>query len=262
MSEAPILFAIEDGIATITLNRPDSGNTLNQELADGLIDVARQCRDDAAIRCVVVRARGKLFCGGGDISGFSGAGDDLSGFLSKLAGAANEAAGIFLTMPKPMITLVHGPAAGYGLSLAIMGDYVLCTDKAHFTAAYGGIGLTPDGGMSWLLPKLVGMRQAQRMVIGNERITAAEAVAIGLATRVVSTDDIEAEGAALATRLASMPVRAIGTSRSLLMAGSANDLMAHLEQEVVAISQAGAAGEAKEGVSAFLDRRKPDFHGV
>lgn len=149
----PVLLTRDGGVATITLNRPDQGNAIDMDLARALGAAARDCAGDPAVRCVVLAGNGRLFCAGGDIASFAAAGDRAGAFLHELASALHEAALVLARMDKPLLTLVHGPAAGAGLSLALLGDVVLAGEAAHFTAAYSGIGLTPDGGMSWLLPR-------------------------------------------------------------------------------------------------------------
>src|SRR3546814_36030 len=158
-------------------------------LARALLQAAIRCDTDPAIRCVVLTGAGKLFCGGGDVQAFSAAGDQVSSYLSELAGTLHMAVTRLMRMAKPLLVLVNGPAAGAGLSLAICGDMVLAARSAHFTAAYGMVGLSPDGGMSWLLPRLIGMRRAQAMIIGNQRVSANEAEAIGLVTRTVDRSE-------------------------------------------------------------------------
>jgi 2-(1,2-epoxy-1,2-dihydrophenyl)acetyl-CoA isomerase len=136
---------------------------------------------------------------------------------------------------------------------------VLSSASAHFTAAYGFVGLTPDGGMSWLLPRLVGLRRAQEIILTNHRIGAQEAQAIGLVTRVVENEGLLEEGMALAHTLAAGPTAALGGARALLAAGFQQDLDSHLALEAARIAQAGATAEAREGIAAFVERRKPDF---
>lgn len=262
MSDDPLLLTVDDAVATIALNRPSAGNTIDLPLARALLQAAIRCDHDAAIRCVVITGRGRLFCGGGDIGSFAGAGDGVAGFLSELAGTLHMAMSRLMRMPKPLLVLVNGPAAGAGLSLAVAGDVVLAARSAHFTAAYGGVGLTPDGGMSWLLPRLVGMRKAQEMILTNRRVAAEEAEAIGLVTRVVDDADLETEGQKVAAGLVTSATGALGAARSLLLESYGGGFEAHLERETRSIAAAGATPECREGVAAFLAKRKPDFRGV
>jgi len=261
MTDEPLLFAVENSIARLTLNRPDTGNAIDLDLAWALVEAAIRCDADAAIRCVVLTGAGRLFCAGGDIGLFASAGERAPALLSELAGTLHMAISRFARMSKPLLVLVNGPAAGAGFSLAMMGDVVLASRAAHFTAAYGGIGLTPDGGMSWNLPRLVGLRKAQEMILTNRRVPADEAERIGLVTRAVEAAALEDEGAATALSLSRSATVALGAARALLLTGFAAGLETQLEEEARAISAAGGRAEFREGIAAFLGKRKPNFGG-
>lgn len=257
----PLLVTIAGPVATLTLNRPAAGNTIDLPLARALLDAAIHCDQDASIRCVVLTGTGKLFCGGGDLGGFSAAGDGISGYLSLLAGTLHMAISRLMRMEKPLLVKVNGPAAGAGLSLAIGGDVVLAARSAHFSAAYGAVGLTPDGGMSWLLPRLVGLRRAQEIILTGRRIGAEEAERIGLVTRLVEDAELDAVVQAQAEALAAAATGAVGAARALLADSYGAGLEAQLEREARAIAAAGGSADCKEGVAAFLERRKPHFSG-
>lgn len=261
MNDSPVLLTMDGPIATVTLNRPQFANTISQALADALLDAAIRCDADPAVRCVVLTGNGKLFCGGGDISAFAAAGDKVPAFLNRLAGTLHMAVTRFLRMSKPLLVLVNGPAAGAGLGLAIAGDVVIAARSAHFTAAYGAVGLTPDGGVSWLLPRLIGMRRAQEIILTNRRIPAEEAAEIGMVTRTVDDDQLAGEGARMARQLARSATGAIAGARALLLESANTPLETQLERETRTIALAGGSAECREGVSAFLERRKPDFSG-
>lgn len=256
-----LLMEVEDGIARLTLNRPDAGNALDMAMAEALVEAATRCETDRAIRCVVLTGAGRLFCAGGDIGLFTTAGD-IAAVLHALATTLHGALVRFARMPKPMLVLVNGPAAGAGLSLALAGDVVLAGRSAHFTAAYAGIGLTPDGGMSWLLPRLVGLRKAQDIILTNRRVKAEEAEAIGMVTRVVDDALLAEEGRAMAERLSVAPVQALGVARLLLQQSFSTGLEEQLAAEASAISAAGVRPEAREGLAAFMAKRPPDFRRV
>lgn len=257
----PLRFERDGGIVTLTLERPDSGNAITLELARALLDAAIRCDSDASIRCVVLTGEGRMFCAGGDISTFSAAQDDLSATLSELAGVLHLAMSRFARMAKPLLTLVNGPAAGAGLSLALAGDIVIAARAAHFTAAYTAIGLTPDGGMSWLLPRLVGLRKAQEMILTNRRVTAEEAETLGLVTRTVDDAALAEEGNATAAMLSRAAVGALGAARALLLESFAAGLETQMEKEARAIAAAGGGAECREGLTAFLEKRKPSYGG-
>ncbi|HEX7852243.1 MAG TPA: enoyl-CoA hydratase-related protein [Sphingobium sp.] len=261
MSGAPVLLDSDGTIAMITLNRPEAGNTVNLPLAQALLDAAVHCDEDASLRCVVLTGTGKLFCGGGDLSAFGDAGD-IPAFLDALATTLHKAISRLLRMRKPLLVLVNGPAAGAGLSLSLLGDIVIASESAHFMAAYGSVGLSPDGGMSWLLPRLVGMRRAQGIIISNRRVSAEEAAAIGLVTRTLPDADLAEEGRRQAHILAAAPTSGIAAARALLLESFNSSLEAQLDREVRAIVAAGATQDCREGVAAFVARRSPRFSGV
>ena len=261
MSDAPVTLTRNGGVAIITLNRPAAGNTIDMPLALSLEAMVNDIVADLGVRCVVLTGAGKLFCGGGDIGAFAAADEGASVFLGELASTLHRSVRQLAAMPKPLVTLVNGPAAGAGLSLAIAGDVVLAAPSAHFTPAYGAVGLTPDGGMSWLLPRLVGLRRAQDIILTNRRVEPDEAVRIGLISRVVEADALMTEGLDVAQRLADSATHAIAGARALLAASFQHDFAEHLDAEASRIAEAGAGAEAREGIAAFLARRKPDFSG-
>lgn len=262
MSDAPVLLDIRGDIATITLNRPTAGNALDAASAEALLDIAIQCDLDLAIRCVVLRGSGKLFCGGGDIDGFRTAGDGIGAYLSKLAGVLHMAIIRLMRMPKPLLVAVHGPAAGAGMSLALAGDVVIASPAASFSTAYGKLGLTADGGMSWFLPRLVGMRRAQDLLLTSRRVDAQEALDMGLVTRVVDQDLFDAEVEQTARSLADGPTNAFGRTKELLLETLGESLEGQLEREVRMITRCGLDAESAEGLASYLEKRKANFKGI
>jgi len=262
MSMKPLLIEREGAVARLVLNRPEQGNAINLELARALVDATRQLAEEGSVRCVVLTGTGRLFCAGGDITAFAASPEGRGRSLRQLADTLHDAVRSLATMPKPLVVVVNGPAAGAGLSLAMLGDIVLAGASAHFTAAYASVGLSPDGGMSWLLPRLVGLRRAQEIVLANRRIGAEEAVSIGLVTRIVADTDLAAEAAAVAERMVAAPTEAIGAARRLLLEAPTRSLSDHLDIEAASIAAAGERSEAREGIAAFLERRKPNFSGA
>lgn len=262
MSETPLLVEIVEGIAWLTLNRPEAGNAIDLPMARALVNASILCQTDPAIRCVVLTGAGRVFCAGGDVGLFASAGDQVSALLSELAGTLHMALARFARMAKPLLVLVNGPAAGAGLSLAIGGDVVLAARSAHFTAAYGALGLTPDGGMSWVLPRLVGLRKAQEIILTNRRVKSDEAEVIGLVTRLVDDEQLIAEGRRAAATLAGSAVAALGAARALLQDSFSADYETQLEREARAIGAAGSHAECREGLAAYFAKRPPDFRGA
>lgn len=262
MSDIAPIHEVRDRIARVTLNRPDAGNAIDLSIARMLNKIAIRCQTDQALRCVVQTGAGKLFCAGGDVGAFANAGNRVDTLLAELAGTLQMALGRFAHMAKPSLVLVNGPAAAAGMSLAISGDVFLCCRSAHFTTAYGAIGLTPDAGMSWLLPRLVGLRRAQEIALTNRRIKADEAAEIGLVTCIVEDLDLAHEGDKVAHILSRSAVEAIGATCALLQKSFNTSFKTQLEREVRAMMSAGAGVESREGLAAYFEKRAPNFIGA
>lgn len=258
---AALRFEQHGSIARIVLDRPTAGNAIDLDMASALLEAAQRCAADVSIRCVVLSGAGRMFCAGGDITAFSAAGEAIPEFLRELATTLHAALMQLAGLRKPLITVVNGPAAGAGLSLALIGDLVIAARSAHFSAAYGSLGLTPDGGMSWWLPRVVGLRRAQEIILTGRRVSAEEAATLGLATLVVDDAELAERAQAYAQRLAEAPTAAIGAARRLLIDGANRSLSDQLDAEVESIVAAGASAECREGLAAFLQKRKPDFIG-
>ncbi|MBP7334287.1 enoyl-CoA hydratase-related protein [Niveispirillum sp.] len=248
-----------DAIAMITLARPDKGNAINIELADALLAAVTACEADAAIRAVVLTGAGALFCAGGDIDAFAQAGAEAPGLMQRLTGPVHAAQVRLARMRKPLVTAINGAAAGAGLGLAVMGDVAIAAASATFVGAYGAIGLSPDVGASWWLPRLIGLRQAQRLLLLGERIDAVEAERIGLVTRMVPDDQLMATAMAAAGRLAHASLPALQRTRALLLDAPLADLETHLDREVQALTACAGEPDAAEGIAAFREKRRPSF---
>jgi len=254
-------FERDGAVAIVTLYRPQAGNAIDVNMARDLLHVAIRCDRDASVRAVLLRSEGKLFCPGGDIGAFSGAGDKVPDLISEETAYLHGAVARFARMDKPLVTAIQGFAAGAGFSLAMLADVAIAGEAAQFTLAYTGIALTPDGGASWLLPRLVGLRKAQEMILLNSRLSAAEALAAGLVTQVVGDADLDATARAVAHKLAQGPTKAFARSRELLLSAYGETLETHLERESRGIVGASAGIDGREGIAAFLDKRKPAFTG-
>jgi 2-(1,2-epoxy-1,2-dihydrophenyl)acetyl-CoA isomerase len=255
---APITLIVADGFARIQLNRPDVGNAINLAMAKALLAAAIRCDTEAAIRCVTLTGSGRLFCVGGDIGMMAGAGESLPALMTELMTALHGAVTRLAHMQKPLVTLVNGPAAGAGMSLALVGDIVLCSRSAHFTAAYSGIGFSADGGLSWLLPRLIGLRRSQDLMLTNRRVASDEAETMGLVTRTFAEEDLDVEGQTMAQRLADGPVAAFGAIRALLATTLSNSFETQLDCELRSMI-ACAGAEGLEGLDAFVAKRRPVF---
>lgn len=255
---------IADDIAIITLNRPDQANGMNMELIEELATAARHCDElvnQHRVRAVVITGQGKIFCAGGDIHSFKAFGEQISQEIARLAGHLHEATLTFMHMKAPVITAVNGAAAGAGFSLAIMADLVLAAQGSSFMLAYTAIGLSPDGAATYHLPRIVGLRRAQEMLLLNRRLTADEALQWGLVTKVVADDALMPEAMALAKKLAAGPTRAFGTVKRLLDASDKNSAEQQMALEAENLAALSASADGQEGIRSFLEKRKPVFTG-
>lgn len=210
-------ISIENGVATVRLNRPDAGNALSLDLVRQLSDVVADVDQNNSAKSVLLTGSGRFFCVGGDIGAFRSAGDGVPVLLKRITAFMHSAVSRLARMNKPLVVAVNGPAAGAGVGFAALGDIVLAARSAHFTMAYTGFGLTPDAGTTNLLPRLIGLRRTQELAFTNRRVSADEAAAIGLVTRVVDDSTLGDEARALAEKLANGPVEAHGAIRRLLL---------------------------------------------
>lgn len=256
-----LLFAIKDGIALITLNRPEAANGMDMTMGRELMDVALRCDQDSAIRVVVLTGAGNFFSAGGDLKAFASYGEAISERIHELTIYLHAAISRFARMRVPVIVAVNGVAAGAGFSLAMAGDFVLASDAARFTMAYTAAGLSPDGGASYFLPRLVGLRRAQELMISNRRLSAEEALDWGLVTRICASDGLLAEVQDLALQLAGSATQAIGTVKKLLAVSYDNGLEAQMSLEGQAIAHLASCCDGQEGIQAFLAKRRPVFTG-
>lgn len=255
-------FAVADGIATITLKRPDAANALDLRMSEEILRVASHCDSNPAIRAVILTGHGKMFCAGGDVMSFAAAGDGVTEMMRNMTAFLHAAVSRFLRMNAPLITAVNGTAAGAGVSVALMGDIILAAQSAKFTMAYTKIGVTPDGSSTFTLPRLVGMARAKEMILLNPVYTADEAAAKGLVTAVVPDDQLLTKAREIATQLAQGPTAAYGEAKRLLADTFSNTLETQMEMETRAIAGLTAhTRDSREGFKAFSEKRKPVFEG-
>ncbi|MFC4949633.1 enoyl-CoA hydratase-related protein [Pseudonocardia sp. GCM10023141] len=257
-----LTLRITDGVAALRLNRPEHNNAINEAVAADLSEAATRIAEDDSVRAVLLGGNGPMFTVGGDIDLFAGtAHADLPAVLRRSIDDYHLALERLTEIDAPLVVAVRGAAAGGGLGMVCAADVVVAAEDAVFTVGYGGIGLTADGGNSWYLPRLIGLRRAQEMFLLNRRLSAAEALEWGLVTRVVPDAAVEEEAAAIATRLATGPTRAFGGMRRLLRQSFDTDLRGQLAAEKAVITEAATTTDAAEGIAAFAGKRRPRFIG-
>jgi 2-(1,2-epoxy-1,2-dihydrophenyl)acetyl-CoA isomerase len=254
-----LLYSRSAAVVSITLNRPDAANGINDTLAVELADAARRCEADDSIKAVILTAQGRLFCAGGDVNAMAAYGDQVSAKLKTLADTLHQALLSFDHMAAVLITAVNGAAAGAGFSLAIAGDLCIASREASFCMAYSKIGLTPDGGASYKLPRLVGLRKAQELMLTNKTLSAEQAQHWGLINNVVEADQLIPAAQKLAQQFAQGAGFANGSIRQLLAQSWSNNYQQQLALEANTISAAGASEAGREGIEAFVQKRQPNY---
>lgn len=259
MTYEALKFEIENGIATITLNRPDAANGLNATMARELGEVALRCDNDDAIRVVVLTGSGRFFCAGGDLKDFGTYGDAAPTMIKRLADELHKAISVFARMDAPLIIAVNGVAAGAGLSIAAIGDLVVASENASFTMAYSRAGLSPDGSSSYYLPRVIGLRRTQDLMLTNRTIDAKEALDWGLVTKVVPANDLLDTAQQIAGKLAAGSAGAHAAIKKLLLMTFNNGLETQMEIEGRLIAECAGSENGQEGIRAFLEKRAPKF---
>jgi 2-(1,2-epoxy-1,2-dihydrophenyl)acetyl-CoA isomerase len=261
MTYETIDLSVREGVAHLTLNRPDAANSITAELARDLMYATLQCDEDPAVRAVVLAGAGRMFCGGGDLKTFGGKGAELPHYLKEVTTFLHAAVSRLTRMNAPVIAAVHGSAAGAGMSLACAADFVLAAEGAKFTMAYTRAGLTPDGSSTYFLSRIVGLRRALDLALTSRVLSAAEAMQLGIVTRVVPEGRLLDEAGALAAELAAGPTLALGATKRLLHAGWDGTLETQMELETRTIADIARTHDAREGIAAFVAKRPPRFTG-
>ena len=248
-------------VTTVTLNRPAVLNALNHELAERLRTVFGELEADASVRCVVVRGAGRAFMAGGDIGGFHRSLERIAETVGDMIDVYHDAVQILARMRKPVLGSLHGAVAGAGVSLALNTDLAIAADNTVFALAYTNLGTSPDGGSTFFLPRMVGLRRAMEIALLADRFDAAKALELGLVNRIVPEADLAAETAKLAERLASGPTAAYASTKRLLLGSFERELPGQLEAERAGFVGCAGTQDFAEGVNAFIGKRKPEFKG-
>ncbi|MEO5851302.1 MAG: enoyl-CoA hydratase-related protein [Nocardioides sp.] len=259
----PVLLDVHDGVATITLNRPEAMNSLDVATKLSLLETVRRVADDDAVRCVVLTGTGRAFCVGQDLNEHIGIlrGDDRDSLFTTVAEHYNPLVTALATMRKPVLAAVNGVAAGAGASLAFACDLRVLAEGAGFNLAFAGVALSCDTGSSHTLQRLVGAAKALELLYFPRTVGAEESVALGLATSVVPADDLSATVRDLAARLAAGPTVALAAMRASVAYAADHTLAESLAFEDAMMKRTGATEDHEAAVTAFLAKEKPVFHG-
>jgi 2-(1,2-epoxy-1,2-dihydrophenyl)acetyl-CoA isomerase len=265
MSAQAVLSDIADGIMTITLNRPEAANAVRPEDRDALIALLAAADGDENVRVVVLRANGKHFCSGADVASLAerrakGEKRVMEPTRRIMNGAQRLVAGV-LDCNKPVIAVVHGAATGLGAHVAYASDLVIATENAYFAESFVKRGLVVDGGGCYLLPRRIGMQKAKEMAFFGEKLSATEALTLGLVNRVVSVSDLDATVADFAGRLAGAPTSAIAFTKRLLNDSPDTDRSGAFVAEAMSQEIQSYAHDSTEGVRAFMEKRPTEFTG-
>ena len=256
-----VQYSVADGVATILLNRPQVMNALDAGMISALREAAERAEHDAAARAVVIRGAGPAFLAGGDVSMFHANLARMPALVREGAGEFHKAILALRRAAKPVLASVHGAVAGAGVSVMAAADFAIAADGTKFTMAYSKLGTSPDGGATYSLPRLVGARKALELIALSDTIEAREALSLGLINWVVGAEQLAVETGNIARRLAQGATLAFAEIKQLLGQSYDQALAAQLNAEVEAFARCAGTRDFAEGVTAFVEKRKPNFKG-
>jgi 2-(1,2-epoxy-1,2-dihydrophenyl)acetyl-CoA isomerase len=254
-----IEFSVSNGVATLRLNRPQVYNSFTREMALAMQDYLDQCASDASIRCVVITGVGKGFSAGQDLAEISG--PNAPEMRTILGEHYNPIVQRIVHLEKPVVAAVNGVAAGAGANIALACDIVVAAESASFIQAFSKIGLIPDSGGTWTLPRLIGLQRASAVMMLADKVSAPEAERWGMIYKAIPDDQFEAEVLRISSTLAGMPTKGLALTKKALQHSFSHSLTQQLATEESLQIQAGQTHDYKEGVRAFLEKRKPQFNG-
>ena len=252
-------YSLQGGIATVTLNRPEVYNALNDEITFELQDALKVVSKDVQVRVIVLTGEGKAFCSGQDLK--SSSTQKNRSFLDSLQKRYNPIIRAMKNLPKPIVCRLNGVAAGAGCSIALASDIIVAAEEATLIEVFVNIGLVPDSGSSYFLPRLIGNARAFELCALGNKVKAADALQMGLVNKVVAMDHLDRTVMEYATYFASAPTKAIGLIKKMLQKSAASTLDEMLDYEAYCQEIAGGTDDHKEGVRAFTEKRKPNFTG-
>lgn len=254
-----IELSVEGSVATIVLGAPTGPSRINVESAREWLEVMQRVESDESVSVVAIRADGPVWSAGGDLAEFKSRGDDAHDFVLEIGEWINPVVAAIHASGKLTLAAVHGAVAGGGLGPMLACDFVIAAEGTTFTLGYSKLATNPDAGVSWFLPRLVGYRKALELYLTSERLTAARAKELGMVNVIVPDERVEAETDEWAERLSELPNHAVGATKRLMKASETASLPAHLDDEIRSFAENTKSPDFAEGVSAFLERRDPEF---
>lgn len=259
MSEAPVLYAVDGAVATITMNRPAQLNALNRDLAFALRDAVKRAAEDETIRAVRIKGEGRAFMAGGDVGMFAENFDAAPETIGHLIEAFHGIVTTIRTMPKPVIAVLQGAVAGGGLGLALACDVAIAADNVVMISAYTKLGTSPDGGTTWSVTQALGARRAIEFIMLNDPLDAKGALALGFVNRVVALADLETESMAYALRFVAGSKGANAAVKRLVHAAAEGQFASQLALERASFIERAGTADFREGVTAFIEKRPTRF---
>ena len=256
-----VLYAVSEGVAVVTFNRPAVMNALDADAIRAFRGACERAETDAAARVVVLRGAGPAFVAGGDVAMFRSNLSAMAALVPELAGELHRGILALRRAPKPVLAAVHGAVAGAGVSIMLACDLVLAAADTQFSVAYSRIGASPDGGATWFLPLLAGYQRAMELMLLADAVDVDTMQRLGVVNHVIAADQLAAETEKLARRLAAGPARAFAETKALANRALHDGLAAQLDAEALAFARCAATRDFAEGVTAFVEKRKPVFRG-
>lgn len=262
IGEGPVLLSLSEGLAHIRLNRPESANGMSIDLVRGLYDAIMACHGQPGVRTVLLTGAGDNFCAGGDVHKFAAQGEKLPDYVRPATAYLQDSIAALLRLDAPVVVAVQGFAAGGGgFGLVCAADMVIAAEGAKFLAGATRVGMAPDAGVSVTLPRIVGVRKATEILLTNPVLGADEAMALGIVNRTVPDDSLGDEALVFARKLASGAPLALAATKRLLRMGAGLSVEACLTEEARTVSLLSGTADAREGLAAVIEKRKPAFTG-
>jgi 2-(1,2-epoxy-1,2-dihydrophenyl)acetyl-CoA isomerase len=262
MADGPVLLEVEDGIARITLHRPEASNGVDVPLLQALHAAALRCHAEPDVRVVLLTGAGRNFCAGGDVKTFASKGEDLPAYLREATAWLQIVTAALIQLKAPVVAVVQGYAAGgAGFGFVCAADLVVAAESARFFSGAVRVGMAPDAGTTVTLGKIVGLRRALDILLTNPTLTAAEALELGIVSRVVPDGELEKAGTDLARQLAALPPLALAATKRLVWGGAGAGVEERLAEEARTVSELSGTADAREGLAAVIERRPPTFTG-